>query len=288
MQAFVPLLAEAQTRPVMTNADMARGTPTGAASDSARRPLSDSELQAQLNAWLPTSALLLGEQHDAAEHQALQARIVAALAGRNQLAALLLEMADSGRSTQALPRGASEEDVQRALAWQDAAWPWAAYGPAVMNAVRTGVPVLGANLPRVEMAAHMADATLDARLPPPAFQAQQQAIRDGHCGLLPERQIVPMTRIQLGRDMRMAQVLATASSAAQPGQVVVLISGSAHADKALGVPQHVPTSLRLTAVRLQAGHAAMAGEQFDSVLTTPPVPAQDHCAALRQQFAPKS
>lgn len=255
---------------------------------SGARAVQADELQARLAAWLPTDALLLGEQHDAPEHQALQARIVTALAGRGQLAALLLEMADSGHSTQTLPSSASEEDVQRALAWQNAAWPWAAYGPAVMHAVRAGVPVLGANLPRAEMAAHTADGALDSRLSPQAWQAQQQAIRDGHCGLLPERQIVPMTRIQLGRDVRMAQVLADAARTAKPGQVVVLISGSAHADKALGVPQHLPGALRVTAVRLQAGHAALAGEQFDSVLATPPVPAQDYCAAMRQQFAPKS
>ena len=37
------------------------------------------------------------------------------------------------------------------LAWDDAGWPWAAYGPAVMAAVRAGVPVLGANRPRSRM-----------------------------------------------------------------------------------------------------------------------------------------
>lgn len=246
------------------------------------------ELKTQLAAWLPADVLLLGEQHDAPAHQALQARIVAALASRGQLAALLLEMADSGHSTGALAASASEAEVQRALAWQDAAWPWAAYGPAVMTAVRAGVPVLGANLPRTEMAAHMADSTLDSRLPSQAWQVQQQAIRDGHCQLLPEQQIVPMTRIQLGRDLRMARVLGEASRTAKPGQVVLLISGSAHADKALGVPQHMPASLKVTAVHMQAGASAMANEQFDSVLATPSVPAQDYCATLRQQFGPPS
>lgn len=279
LQAVQPLSAGAQALQPLTASKTAPGT--------AHEP-SDAELQARLAAWLPADALLLGEQHDAPEHQAIQARVVGALASRGQLAALLLEMADSGQSTGALPVHASEAEVQRALAWRDTAWPWAAYGPAVMIAVRAGVPVLGANLPRAEMPAYMADSTVDSRLPTQAWQAQQQAIRDGHCGLLPERQIVPMTRIQLGRDVRMARVLAEASRAAKPGQVVTLISGSAHADKASGVPQHVPASLRVTAVRLQAGNAAWAGEQFDSVLATPPVPAQDHCAALRQQFAPKS
>ena len=193
-------------------------------------------------------------------------------------------MADSGRSTQALPASAREAEVLQALAWQDAAWPWAAYGPGVMSAVRAGVPVLGANLPRGEMAAHMADTSLDQRLPPAAWAAQEQAIRDGHCDLLPPAQITPMTRIQIGRDMRMARETGAALQLAKPGQLVVLISGSAHADKSLGVPRHLPASVRVTAVRFLAGDAALPGEQFDSVLSTPPVPAQDHCAALRLQF----
>lgn len=278
--SFQTLPTEAQTQPVTADSNAAQESLPGFSSDG--------ELQARLGAWLPTDALLVGEQHDAIEHQALQARIVSALVSRGQLAALLLEMADSGRSTQGLPVSASEAEVRRALAWQDAAWPWASYGPAVMRAVRAGIPVLGANLPRTEMAVHMADNALDSRLPPPDWQAQQQAIRDGHCGLLPEGQMVPMARIQVGRDVRMAQVVTEAARAARPGQAVMLISGSAHADKALGVPRHVPAWLRVTAVRLQAGGGAFAGEQFDSVLTTPPVPAQDHCAKLRQQFAPRS
>ncbi len=257
-------------------------------------PAPDSALKARLASWLPTDILLLGEQHDAAEHQALQARLVSALVERGQLAALLLEMADSGRSTRSLLPSASEAEVQGALAWQDSAWPWAAYGPAVMNAVRAGVPVLGANLPRSDMPAQMANSALDQRLAPPAWQAQQQAIREGHCGLLPEQQITPMTRIQLGRDMRMAQTLVSAAAAAAPGQLVVLISGSAHADKSLGVPQHLPAGLRATAVRFIAGEAVSpaasrlaAGAPFDHLWFTPPVPAQDHCAGLREQFAPR-
>lgn len=273
--------AHAQTQPQHRQA---------ATVDSAHA-LTDSELQTHIASWLPTDALLLGEQHDAPEHQALQARVVKALASQGKLAALLLEMADSGNSTQALQPAASEEDVKRALAWQDEAWPWAAYGPVVMQAVREGVPVLGANLPRAEMSAHMTDSALDQRLPPLAWAAQQQAIREGHCGLLPERQIVPMTRIQLARDVRMAQVIAEARRTAKPGQVVMLVSGSAHADKTLGVPQHLlqrSSAIRVMAVRLMAGTAALAGEQFDSVLSTPPVHAQDYCAARRQQFGPKS
>ena len=235
----------------------------------------------RLAAWLPADVLLLGEQHDAVAHQRVQQGLVATLAGRGQLAALALEMADSGHSTAGLPAGASEEETRRQLNWNNEAWPWTAYGPVVMTAVRAGVPVLGANLPRSEMRASMTDSQLDQRLSVPAFKAQQQLIRQGHCDLLPEGQIAPMTRIQIARDRRMADTLA---KAVQPGKVVVLISGSVHADKQLGVPQHLPAGLQVKSVRLLAGGKSLPGETFDSVWSTEATPDKDYCAGLREQF----
>ena len=235
----------------------------------------------RLAAWLPADVLLLGEQHDANAHQAVQQQVVAALAARGQLAALALEMADSGQSSAGLPANASEEQTRSRLRWNNDAWPWATYGPAVMSAVRAGVPVLGANLPRSDMRASMADTQLDLRLPGPSLKAQQQLIRQGHCNLLPESQITPMTRIQIARDRRMADTLA---KAVQPGKVVVLISGSVHADKQLGVPQHLPAGLQVKSVRLLAGGQTLPGESFDSVWATEAVPDKDYCAGLREQF----
>ena len=236
----------------------------------------------RLTAWLPADVLLLGEQHDASAHQAIEQQVVATLAARGQLAALALEMADSGQSTAGLAANASEEQTRSRLRWDQAAWPWAAYGPAVMAAVRAGVPVLGANLPRGDMRASMADTQLDQRLPGPSLKAQQQLIRQGHCNLLPESQITPMTRIQIARDRRMADTLA---KAVQPGKVVVLISGSVHADRQLGVPQHLPAGLQVKSVRLLAGGQGLPGESFDSVWATEAAPDKDHCAGLREQFA---
>ena len=48
----------------------------------------------QLEPLLPAEILLMGEQHDAPEHQQLQTAVVQALAGHGRLAALALEMAD--------------------------------------------------------------------------------------------------------------------------------------------------------------------------------------------------
>ncbi|RZJ24428.1 MAG: hypothetical protein EOO54_09515, partial [Haliea sp.] len=89
-----------------------------------------------LQARLPADAVLVGEQHDAPEHQELHRQAVQSLADRGALAAVALEMAEQGVSTATLPRDAPEAAVRTALLWNDEAWPWTAYGPAVMAAVR--------------------------------------------------------------------------------------------------------------------------------------------------------
>ncbi|RYF54970.1 MAG: hypothetical protein EOO29_54400 [Comamonadaceae bacterium] len=236
----------------------------------------DAPVAQRIDALMPADVLLLGEQHDAPAHQALQREAAQALAARGQLAALALEMADSGHSTARLGPLATEAQVRAALAWNDKAWPWQAYGPVVMSAVRAGVPVLGANLPRERMKNAMTDVSLDVQLNGAALAAQRAAVRDGHCGLLPEAQIEPMTRIQIARDREMAH---TAAQAVVPGHTVLLVAGSAHADKTLGVPQHLPTELRVRSVGLVAGDARRAG--FDGVWRTAALPARDYCAGVK-------
>lgn len=246
------------------------------------------ETLAKLDALLPTDVLLVGEQHDAAEHHKIEQQIIAALATRGQLAAVALEMADVGLSTAKLTPGASPQEVQRALKWDDKGWPWAAYGPVVMTAVRASVPVLGANLPRDQMATRMRDASLDMLLSGPALKGQQQAIRIGHCNELPESQIAPMTRIQIAKDITMA---ATLQKAALPGKVVVLLSGNGHVDRLLGVPLHLPASLKTQVIHLRAAAPADAQRPAadavkdvgSSVWLTPAIPEIDYCASLRKE-----
>ena len=262
-----------------------------------------------LQAVLPTDVLLLGEQHDATEHQRLQREAVQWLAQRQQLAALVLEMAERGHSTRGLPPDATEAQVQTALHWNDSAWPWQAYGPVVMAAVRASVPVLGGNLPRDQMRAAMADNAWDRHLPAPALAQQYAALREGHCGLLPDAQIAPMARIQIARDASLAR---TGRDALKPGQTVVLVAGGGHVLRSVGVPTHWPQSFASKVVLAQVLHAPTAmnseanvtwanslkqaatpahidryGDRYgdmDAVIETPALPPRDLCAELRQQW----
>jgi uncharacterized iron-regulated protein len=208
-------------------------------------------------------AVLLGEQHDADAHPRLQREVVESLAKRGRLAALALEMAERGNTTAALPTTATEPDVRRALRWNAEAWPWERYGPVIMQAVRAGVPVLGANLPRDEQKLQMNNSAIDRVLPPESLEAQQKAIRQGHCNMLPEQMIGPLARVQIARDLVMAETIA---AAAAPGKTVVLLAGSGHVHRELGVPKHLP-QLKVQPVVLPPQHTA-----------------RDYCEELRRQL----
>jgi uncharacterized iron-regulated protein len=232
----------------------------------------------QIRQLLPADAVLMGEQHDAPDHQRIHRVVVDALAGQNALAALALEMASQGRSTQKLDGNASEEQVRDTLNWNNEGWPWTNYGPAVMAAVRAGVPVIGANLPREKLHEAMANSRLDTLLPGPALKAQQQSVRLGHCGLLPESQISPMTRVQIARDVAMAQTLV---QNARPGKTVLLLTGSGHADRTLGIAQHLPPQFMVKAVLLyseESSEVTKDAAEFDLFWPTKPAPLVDHCA----------
>ena len=82
--------------------------------------------------------------------------------------------------------------------------------------------------------------------------------------MLPESQIAPMTRMQIARDRSLAQTL---ERAVVPGKTVLLLAGARHVDEQLGVPLHLPASLRIRSAPL------------------PPRPQQkDYCAEFEQQM----
>ena len=248
--------------------------------------------QQQLDAWPEVQILLLGEQHDQPEHQAWQAATIAYLAQQQRLAAVVMEMAPAGGSTAALPSSAPEAQVQAALQWQAGTeaggWPWLTYGPVVMAAVRAGVPVLGGNLPRPQMRVAMQNTAFDSHLPAPGWQQQLQAIRDGHCGLLPEAQVAPMARIQLARDQSLARVAQAALPESRPGErqrQVLVVAGNGHARSDIGVPTWLGRKIT-TKVALAHADQAQAATNMQADWWQPTVPgvSRDHCAELRARW----
>lgn len=253
-------------------------------SPAAVKPLEPATLAAELRTLPAGGLLLLGEQHDADDHQRLARLSVEQLAAQGRLGAVVLEMAERGTSTQGLPRDASEAEARERLRWNPAGWPWERYGPVVMAAVRAGVPVWGGNLPRADMRDAMRNTALDTRVPEAALQAQFHNIREGHCGLLPDAQIPGMARIQVARDVAMAQTLA---EVADTNRVVLMLAGGQHILRDRGVPVHLPPELkrRTQATLMVSGEDRRAEPGTDRVWLTPATPPRDHCAELRQQMS---
>ena len=234
---------------------------------------------------LPTSELLLlGEQHDAIEHQELARLSVQSLASKQKLSALLLEMVDDGLNTKGMPVDSTESLVRERLQWRDTGWSWSSYGPIVMQAVRVGVPVIGSNLPYSAMSEVMSDASWDAKVPSAVLSAHRESMIKGHCGLLPASQVPAMARIQIARDERMAR---TAQQWMHKGKTVLLIAGAEHVKKDRGIPLLLNSSAasNTSVVWMQASTSANQDSSFADVnWLTPPVAPKDYCAELAKSL----
>ena len=229
--------------------------------------------------------LIFGEQHDQPDQQRQVAEEVQSLAVAGRLAGVVLEMAEAPHNTAALPRDADEPQVRAALQWKG--WPWEPYAAVVMNAVRAGVPVWGGNLPRSAMREAMGDASLDASVDESARKLLAEAVRDGHCNLLPASQEPGMVRIQLARDLSMATVIDRVAETASAGSSVLLLTGAMHASRDRGVPLHLlsrsgwqPQDLQVV-VFSDARDSLQADERRSAVYTPQP----DPCEALRKQMS---
>jgi uncharacterized iron-regulated protein len=238
--------------------------------------------------WPALPLLVFGEQHDQPDQQRQVADAVKALAGQQRLAAVVIEMAERGRSTAGLTADADEAQVRAALAWTG--WPWPVYAGVVMNAVRAGVPVRGGNLPRAETRATMGDASFDARADDSVKALLTRAVREGHCGLLPPAQEPGMVRVQLARDLSMAATVREALAEAGPGRSVLLLTGAQHAARDRGVPWHLvrqgtlpPEGMRVVTF----GRAARAaGLGVDEERRADFTPRPDPCEGLAERLAP--
>lgn len=227
--------------------------------------------------------LIFGEQHDQPDHQRQTAQAVRQLAAQGTLAALVIEMAERGRSTAGLPREASEAQVREALAWRG--WEWPVYEGVVMAAVRAGVPVLGGNLPRERMREAMGDAGRDALVDAPAREKLAVAVREGHCGMLPATQEPGMVRIQIARDQSMAETIAAAM---KPGQRVLLLTGAQHASRDRGVPLHLALRHGAPGVHVVIFGDPSIGLAADELRAARLTPRPDPCEGLAKQLGTRT
>ncbi|MFJ2322013.1 ChaN family lipoprotein [Pseudomonas sp. NPDC087817] len=229
--------------------------------------------------------VIIGEQHDKADHHAAELWLLQSLGEQRSQGSLLLEMltpdqqpkVDAVRQPAQLPN-----DLPGALAWQDG-WDWNLYGPMVRFALTQPYPLLAANLDNPEIRAFYRN--------PPVLNGQRSnaedvkttllgQISESHCGLLPESQMPAMLAVQQQRDRRMAERLLAAPIPS------LLLAGAWHARKDVGVPLHVVDlgAQAPTVLMLAEQGADVTAKMADYVWYTPATPKRDYCEEMRKQF----
>ena len=214
---------------------------------SDKRLLSQEQL---INAVAAQRFFVLGEQDNNDPQQWLSGWFVEQLAARGQLAVLALGMLEGVGERVQLPRNASAAQVRDALQWQQRTigYPFERYERVVMAAVRAGVPLVPANLQRANLPFVQNDPTLDGAVNPNARNIIMRHIIDTSCGLLNSSnapQLTALTRVEIAQDRAMAQAM---RQNLQPNKTVMLLASQMHADRGIGVPQHLGNPSLLTVI----------------------------------------
>jgi uncharacterized iron-regulated protein len=249
--------------------------------------------------------VLLGEKHDNPDQHRLQAWVVGALVATGQRPAIAMEMLDADQ-TEALAdyrrkSGADAAGLGPALGWEARGWPsWNMYAPIAAVALRADLPILPANLTRIETRsigrgerAHLhpdVGATLEAS---PRYDAAQtesltDELRASHCGQLPDPAVPRMVEVQWARDASMAGALHAAKG------ISVLIAGAGHVRNDRAVPWHLrhraPGSsvLSVAFVEVQRDRddpaAYSQSALFDVLWFTARVDNEDPCVKFRESL----
>lgn len=257
--------------------------------------------------------VLLGEQHDNADHHLLQAELVRALTGTGRHPALAFEMLDVEQQATmdaALAREPGSPDaISQAVDWAHSGWPdWALYRPIFAAGLERGLPIVAANLSRAQgkalgfqgLSALPAELVtrlgLDTPLPEDVSRAMRAELFQAHCGYLPEEHMDPMVQVQRARDAEMADRLL----ASDKGDGAILITGAGHARMDRGVPAHLARRAPGSTVS-SVGFMEVSADKrepqdyvdpasgskqlpFDYVWFTPAAEREDQCAKLRERM----
>jgi uncharacterized iron-regulated protein len=235
--------------------------------------------------------VIVGEIHDNPEHHRNQAKVVAAL----QPAALVLEMipqASEDEVNALREKGASRDEIAAALDWANSGWPNFAFYAEVLEAAPEA-RVFGAGQPAADVRRAMVEGAAGAFGPDaaaygldqplsPEEQAKREAIQAAaHCDALAPEQLPGIVEAQRFRDAGLADAALWARTMTGDGQVVV-IAGSAHADKEHGVPAALAIAdpdLKVLALGQFEGPPDDP-DAYDEYLLAPAPARSDPCAAL--------
>lgn len=244
-----------------------------------------------------TNILFLGEIHDNKQGHQRRLERVKQLIEQGPQPVVAMEQFD--RENQAALDAALLQcpDVDCVLAKAGTpGWEWPFYRPYVQWALDKKIRLLAANLSNADVRkvmTHGFDAVLGPQMvdmyqlhqiPAQLLKAQNKAIQEGHCNMLPAQAIGPMARGQIARDVWMAHVVNGISNAP-----IVLIAGNGHVRKDAGVLQwltvqkQAQTQVHGYVERVDPDDA----KWYDHVHVVPELAREDPCLVFTQKRTPK-
>ncbi|PWE34103.1 hypothetical protein DDZ14_02810 [Maritimibacter sp. 55A14] len=235
--------------------------------------------------------ILIGERHGRAAHQGREAFVIGALAEAGRYPTIAFEMLSEAQDS--IVSGYRRDNPEYALGlavplkWYDSNWPaWSFYQPVFDVAFATKAEIVGADLNEVEQNAVATREISEAELTSPSLAYYEAQMSKAHCNLIEPERARELARIQMARDAHMAEIL-KAKKHHRDG--IVLVVGSAHVRKNVGIPKHLPTqdtvviALKESAQSLQTFEAApqqvITGPltDFDYIWFTPEIDETSLC-----------
>jgi uncharacterized iron-regulated protein len=243
--------------------------------------------------------VLIGEQHDHADHHRLQALILKGLA-KTPIESVAFEMLNEDVRA-GVPLATDVALFEQATNWAKSGWPdFKLYRPIFDVIFKHGLRIEVAHPNRDTLRSVFTDGltpwppeqikrlALDRPIDAQLQTSLEAQIRKEHCGYAPEKIVKPMALAQNVKDAWMARALVDAAG----DGARALIAGNGHIRRDRGVPLYLARHDQrpIRSVALQAVHADTEApgdyhpERFDFIIFTPRVDDIDPCVRFKEQL----
>jgi uncharacterized iron-regulated protein len=203
--------------------------------------------------------ILLGEQHDNADHHRVRGELLADLASRSTLA-VVAEHLERGHTFSA--NGDLQTDLTQA-GFDPKGWRWPLHETLFAPIAAAKITLLGGNIPRETarsavrqgsdaLPPELAQLIKTARLSATAQAALDDDLLQSHCGQLPSSMLEGLRLAQRARDAAMFDAMRNSM-----GKPAVLVAGNGHVRLDYGVPNmirsHLPHASFISVGFVEAG-----------------------------------
>lgn len=263
--------------------------------------LSETELLSELRS---TTYVLVGEKHDNADHHRLEDKILTAINSPTPPYIIFEMLTDEQQPLiNTLQTSDTLLQMHEKLQWNDKGWPWEDYGPLINTALQQGATISAGNINSALLKRIYKEGSANQELATARFKSMiliaepvrekiLDQIYESHCAMMPKEKLTPMLTIQIARDASMAYAMIHDTKTNKARRPSILIAGSFHTQKNIGVPLHLRQLTQQPVKTLLLAEVSDSYEnpsdyatssEADYIWFTPKQPDIDYCADLRTQ-----